>query len=364
MIPAEKALAPIRRTDERMGTPACYSQRFACTLRHKITSTACALATRTSRAQYYRVEPITFEPLYMTRVWGGRTLDEVYGRKLPDSQPYGESWEVTDRPDEQSVITEGPLAGATLHDLWTQQRDELFGPGLGGERFPLLIKILDARDDLSIQVHPPADIAPSLSGEPKTEMWYIADTAPGAKLYIGLKKGVTREQFAAAIEDGTVDQVVHAVEPEVGQSIFIPSGRLHAIGAGLLIYEIQQNSDTTYRVFDWNRVGLDGLPRDLHVNESMACIDFSDTEPGMDEPDGHTLATCEYFAVDQLELPEGAALANPDQDRFSIVTVVEGKLRGSDGRTFGPGAFILLPRGADQLEALADAVVLQTTIPE
>ena len=300
----------------------------------------------------------------MTRVWGGRTLQEVYGRELPDSQPYGESWEVTDRPDEQSLISEGPLAGTTLHDLWTQQREEIFGPGLRGERFPLLIKILDARDDLSIQVHPPPEIAPNLGGEPKTEMWYIADAAPGAKLYIGLSDRVTKEQFEAAIAAGTVDQLVHAVEPEVGQSIFIPSGRLHAIGAGLLIYEIQQNSDTTYRVFDWNRVGLDGTPRDLHVSESMACIDFSDCEPGMDEPDGHTLASCDYFAVDQLDLPEGTALGNPDDDRFSIVTVVDGELRGSDGRTFVPGDFILLPRGGDPLESLTPTAVLQTTIPE
>jgi mannose-6-phosphate isomerase len=300
----------------------------------------------------------------MTRVWGGRTLQEVYGRELPDSQPYGESWEVTDRPDEQSLISEGPLAGTTLHDLWTQQREEIFGPGLRGERFPLLIKILDARDDLSIQVHPPAELAPNLGGEPKTEMWYIADAAPGAKLYIGLSDRVTKEQFEAAIAAGTVDQLVHAVEPEVGQSIFIPSGRLHAIGAGLLIYEIQQNSDTTYRVFDWNRVGLDGTPRDLHVSESMACIDFSDCEPGMDEPDGHTLASCDYFAVDQLDLPEGTALGNPDDDRFSIVTVVDGELRGSDGRTFVPGDFILLPRGGDPLESLTPTAVLQTTIPE
>ncbi|MFP6856374.1 MAG: type I phosphomannose isomerase catalytic subunit [Roseibacillus sp.] len=310
------------------------------------------------------MEPITFEPIYMTRVWGGRTLEEVYGRELPDAQPYGESWEISDRIGEQSVITEGPLAGTTLHDLWTQQREEIFGAGLNGERFPLLIKILDARDDLSIQVHPPTEVAPKLGGDPKTEMWYIADAAPGAKLYLGLKDGVTKEAFEASIADGTVDQLVHAVEPEAGQSIFIPSGRLHAIGAGLLIYEIQQNSDTTYRVFDWNRVGLDGNPRELHVTESMECIDFADCEPGMDVPDGHTLASCDYFVVDQLEVPEGAALANPDSEHFSIVTVVDGQLRGSDGRSFEPGDFVLLPRGADQLEATAATVVLQTTIPE
>lgn len=300
----------------------------------------------------------------MTRVWGGRTLEEVYGRELPDSQPYGESWEISDRAGEQSVIIDGEFAGATLHDLWTQQREEIFGAGLSGERFPLLIKILDARDDLSIQVHPPAEVALKLGGEPKTEMWYIADARPGARLYLGLKDGVTKEQFESAIKDGTVDQVVHAVEPQAGQSIFIPSGRLHAIGAGLLIYEIQQNSDTTYRVFDWNRVGLDGKPRDLHVSESMDCIDFQDHEPAMDEPEGNTIASCEHFIVDHLELPDGAALGNPDPDRFSIVGVVDGDLRGSDGRKFEAGSFILLPRGADPLEAISPSSIVQTTIPD
>ena len=309
------------------------------------------------------MHPITFQPLYMTRVWGGRTLEEVYDRELPDSQPYGESWEVSDRSGEQSVVTAGEMAGSTLHDLWSQKREDIFGEGLKGDRFPLLIKILDARDDLSIQVHPPAQVAPRLGGEPKTEMWYIAEALPGAQLYLGLKDGVTRQQFEAALSEGTVDRLVHAVEPRAGESIIIPSGRLHAIGAGCLIYEIQQNSDTTYRVFDWNRIGLDGNPRDLHIEESLDCIDFCDIEPGMDEPEGGTLASCEHFMVEQLDLPAGAALGNPDPDRFSIITVVKGVLRGSDGRTFTAGNFLLLPRGATQLEADSTTSLLQTTIP-
>ena len=223
-------------------------------------------------AQFLAVEPIAFSPIYMTRVWGGRSLDTIYQRNLPDNQPYGESWEISDRPNEQSIVSSGFHVGKSLHDLWTNHREEIFGKGLTGDRFPLLIKILDARDDLSIQVHPPAEIAGELGGEPKTEMWYIADCDPGAKLYIGLKNGSTRESFEQSLLDGTVEKQVHAVRPKAGESIFIPSGRLHAIGAGFLIYEIQQNSDTTYRVFDWNRVGLDGTPRDLHVEESMTSI--------------------------------------------------------------------------------------------
>jgi len=308
---------------------------------------------------------ITFTPLYMERVWGGRELETIYGRKLPHpDHPFGESWEMTDRAEEQSVVDSGNFKGVTLGELWQEKRAEIFGSNFeDSERFPLLIKILDARDELSIQVHPPADIAPDLGGEPKTEMWYIADAAPGAKLYVGMKKGATRADFKKAISNGTVDQVVHAITPKTGDSIFIPSGRLHAIGAGFLIYEIQQNSDTTYRVFDWNRVGLDGAPRELHIEESMRCINFDDIEPSMDTPDGDTLASCPYFKVDQLDLQPGASLGNPDPERFSIVTIVSGEIQSADGRKHKAGDFLLQPRNAAPLTALGKAKILQTTIP-
>ena len=146
-------------------------------------------------------------------------------------------------------------------------------------RFPLLCKILDAREKLSLQVHPPAGKAAELKGEPKTEMWYIADAAPGASLYVGLKHGVTRAEFERKIVDGTVAECFHHIPVHAGDTMFLPSGRVHAIGDGLVIFEIQQNSDSTYRVFDWNRVGLDGKPRELHVAESLASIDFDDFEP-------------------------------------------------------------------------------------
>ncbi len=309
---------------------------------------------------------ITFTPLYMERIWGGRELETIYGRTLPNpSSPYGESWEMTDRPDEQSVVDSGNFKGMTLSELWKEKRKEIFGEGFESSgRFPLLIKILDARDELSIQVHPPANIAPDLGGEPKTEMWYIADASPGAQLYVGLKKDVTRDDFDQAINSGTVDQVVHAITPKSGDSIFIPSGRLHAIGAGFLIYEIQQNSDTTYRVFDWNRVGLDGSPRELHIEESMRCIDFDDVEPSMDTPVGDTLATCPYFKVDQLDLQPGASIGNPDPERFSIVTVVSGEIQSADGRTHTAGDFILQPCHAAPLTSMGNTKILQTTIPK
>ncbi len=309
------------------------------------------------------VEPIIFKPIYMQRVWGGRELERQYGRSLPDAAPYGESWEVVDRENEQSVVQDGPHAGASLHELWTAQREEIFGEGLPESgRFPILIKVLDARDDLSIQVHPPADLAAGLGGEPKTEMWYIAAADPGAKLYVGLKDGSKKEDFERAIAEGTVASLVHAIEPRAGESIFIPSGRLHAIGAGFLIHEIQQNSDTTYRVFDWNRMGLDGKPRELHVEKSLASIDFGDFEPGMDEARGSVIAECEYFRVEKLALAAGETTGNREPERFSIFSVAEGAIR-CGSRRFGKGDFFLLPKGEGEVAAEENAVLLRTTLP-
>ena len=206
-------------------------------------------------------------------------------------------------------------------------------------------------------------LAAELGGEPKTEMWYIAACEPGAKLYVGLKQGVTKADFQKAIDEGTVEQCVHAITPQSGDSIFIASGRLHAIGAGFLIHEIQQNSDTTSRVFDWNRLGLDGKPRQLHVEQSMASIDFDDFEPAMDVPAGDNLATCEYFKTDRKSLVSGEMIGNPDPARFSILSVAEGFLTGADGRGYGKGQFILLPRNAAPLHATCDSTILQVTLP-
>ena len=224
--------------------------------------------------------PFIFKPIFKERVWGGRKLEELYQKALPPGVPIGESWEISDRPGDTSTIANGPLAGRDLHWLMQNHRRELLGeatPQAG--RFPLLVKVLDAREKLSLQVHPPAQKAAQLGGEPKTEMWYIADAAPEAELFVGLKRGVTRQEFEQKVTTGTVAECFHRAGVRAGDAMFLPSGRVHAIGAGLVIFEIQQNSDTTYRVFDWNRVGLDGKARELHLAESFASIDFSDFEP-------------------------------------------------------------------------------------
>lgn len=287
--------------------------------------------------------PIRLRPLYMERVWGGRVMASLYHRALPGTAPIGESWEVVDRPDEQSVVQGGPFDSLTLHDLWNNHRAAVFGEHAPeSSRFPLLIKILDARDKLSIQVHPPADVAAALGGEPKTEMWFIAKADEDAALYIGVQPGTTRETFAAALRDGTVAEAVHRLTVRDGDFIFVPSGRLHAIGAGLIIFEIQQNSDTTYRVFDWNRPGLDGQPRALHVEESLRCIDFTDTTPALGIADGSLLVNCPLFIVERVELAEDSSMKWGRAGEFSVLTVVSGRILW-EGIPLHAGDFVLVP---------------------
>ena len=306
-----------------------------------------------------------FEPIAMERVWGGRMLETHFQRSLPDpAAPFGESWEIVDRAEAQSVLVTGPLAGMTLHELWNTRREEMFGAGLpDSDRFPLLVKILDAREDLSIQVHPPESLAASMGGEPKTEMWYMAAAAPGARLVVGLREGVTRESFTEAIGSGRVAGQVHEIPVKAGDFLFIPSGRLHAIGAGLLIFEIQQNSDTTYRVFDWNRLGLDGKARQLHIAESLASIDFSDITPVLDEAQGSVIAACEHFVVERFCLSAGETIGCARADRFSLLHLVEGELIDGAGVSWRAGSTLLLTVGELGVRAVAGAVVMRTHIP-
>jgi mannose-6-phosphate isomerase len=310
------------------------------------------------------MNPITFSPLYMERVWGGREFAARLGRSLPGGQPIGESWEVVDRAEAQSVVTDGAFSGRTLHELWTGHREEIFGArhAGAGPRFPLLCKLLDARDRLSVQVHPPARIAPQLAGEPKTEMWYFLACDPSSRIYAGLRPGTTRAVFEEKLRAGSVEDCLHVLSTRAGDSIFIPSGRLHAIGEGNLIIEIQQNSDTTYRVFDWNRAGLDGKPRDLHLEESLLSTDFGDFAPPLDHEDEGILARCEHFLVERRTISSPARLHAPGD--FALVTIAEGTARCGD-RLFRPGDFLLLPAsGAPEVSAEGAACkVLVTTIP-
>lgn len=310
------------------------------------------------------MNPMTFAPLYMERVWGGRELASRLGRTLPGEHQIGESWEIVDREGAQSVVRDGPFAGKSLHDLWTAHRTEVFGVRHenAGVRFPLLCKLLDARDRLSVQVHPPAAVAPRLHGEPKTEMWYFLECDPGSRIYAGLAAGTTRESFDQKLRSGEVEQCLHVLPTKAGDSIFIPSGRLHAIGEGNIIVEIQQNSDTTYRVFDWNRAGLDGKPREMHLEESMLSTDFADFTPPLAHVESGVVAECEHFRVEKKIL-DGPADPRREGD-FAIVTVVQGGAKCGD-TTFAPGDFFLLPAsGSPPVAPVGDScAVLVTTIP-
>ena len=298
--------------------------------------------------------PFTFQPIFKERVWGGRNLERLFGKKLPQGAPIGESWEISDRPDDVSVVTNGPLSGKNLHWLLENHRQALLGNARSeSRRFPLLIKLLDAQEKLSLQVHPPPEKAKELGGDPKTEMWYIAHAAPGAELYVGLNRGVTRSDFEKKIADGSVADCFHRIKVKAGDAMFLPSGRVHAIGAGLVIFEIQQNSDTTYRVFDWNRVGLDGKLRELHVAQSLASINFDDFEPPLIQMDSSSCSTRKrrllvddpLFTVDVLQLSSGTEMAlHPAQ--MQIIACLTGNLRVTDGETtvvLKPGQFCMVP---------------------
>jgi mannose-6-phosphate isomerase len=317
--------------------------------------------------------PLTFHPIFKERVWGGREIEKLYGKKLPAGKRIGESWEISDRPDDESIAAGGKFAGKSLRWLMENHARELLGDArpATGNRFPLLVKILDAREKLSLQVHPPEKIAAELRGEPKTEMWFIAAAAPGAELFVGLKRGITRAEFEKKISDGSVAECFHRVPVHAGDVMFLPSGRVHAIGAGLVIFEIQQNSDTTYRVFDWNRVGLDGKPRELHVAQSLASIDFNDFEPkpaggnfaGDDKIKSRSLVCDPLFSVEHSEVKSGA-IAKLKEQKLQIVAAVSGQIEiksGSEAVSLCAGQFCLIPASLERTEILAksDAAILR-----
>lgn len=231
--------------------------------------------------------PLVFEPLYRSYLWGGRRLATKLGKTLPAEGIWAESWEIVDHPQGQSVVASGPWQGWSLGRLVEEYRGEILGPGfelLSGtesklshlSRFPLLLKYLDCQNVLSVQVHPDDAYGLQMSTPDlgKTEAWYIIDTEPDSVLYAGLQSGVSCRDLAEAISMGRTEECLHAIKPQAGDCIFIPSGTVHALGAGLLVAEIQQASDCTFRLFDWNRVDASGAARPLHIEQSLDVIDF------------------------------------------------------------------------------------------
>ncbi|MHC4948153.1 MAG: type I phosphomannose isomerase catalytic subunit [Planctomycetota bacterium] len=326
--------------------------------------------------------PLVFEPLLLPKVWGGRALGE-YGKQLPPGERIGESWELADLPPDaggtSSTVRNGALAGLTLRDLVAWHREAILGAATptpdGG--FPLLIKYLDARENLSVQVHPDAAwAARHPEAHLKSEAWVVVEADPGAVIYKGVRPGVTAEQFAADVEaDRVVDDLV-AVPVAPGDCHYLPSGICHALGAGVLVAEIQTPSDTTFRVYDWGRTD-----RDLHVAEAIACIDFDGTAA---DPAGVRLGgpPCEVGGVRtaQMVQTEHFAIERVDavaRTQFEIVTngmpmvwmVVSGRGRlrapSVPPVTLTPGLTVLLPAALERTDAVLEAGtwVLQVTLP-
>ncbi len=288
--------------------------------------------------------PLKLKPIYKQRIWGGQKLREVFNKDIPAGNKIGESWELADLPDDKSVITNGELAGQTLGSVIQQYPKEITGDKNFTGPFPLLIKFLDAQDVLSVQVHPDPETCERLGkGQPKTECWYIISAMPGAVIYKGLKKGVTKEQFTEAIENGPprrIAELLAKVPVEVGQCHFLPAGTCHSIGAGLLIAEIQTPSDTTYRIFDWNRVDDSGKPRELHIEEALESIHF---EASGDDPAVTTvgrLIDCEYFRVDKGAQGKGSEVfLSRGKPKTLIFLTGFGTILGADLPKAGPVEF-------------------------
>lgn len=323
--------------------------------------------------------PLLFEPILKEKIWGGDALFKKYGIKLPSSN-IGENWSIACHKNGMSIVLNGHLKGKSLYELIELYGRKLLGNSLVEEhveKFPLLVKFLDAADTLSVQVHPNDAYAKvHENGElGKTEMWYIIDAKPGASLVYGVKKGTSKEEFRAAIEGGYLEKYLRRLEVEAGDVVFIPAGMVHAIGAGILICEIQQNSDTTYRVYDWNRVGIDGKPRSLHIDKALDVIDFEgkydrDKLEGLTVDEGETKRTyyiaTKYFAIEKLTV-KGQAKEHADGSKFYCLSVVEGSgsiMYNGGSIDFKGGKSVLIPANLGHYTIEGDCIIIKAYIPE
>jgi len=311
--------------------------------------------------------PLKFEPIYKQRIWGGQKLREFFNKDIPPSEKIGESWELADLPDDKSVIANGELAGETLNLVIAKYPKEITGDSNFSGPFPLLIKFLDAEDILSVQVHPDEQSCRRMGkGEPKTECWYIISAAAGAVIYKGLKKGVTKEDFAEAILKGSVAETLAKVSVEAGQCHFLPAGTAHSIGAGLLIAEIQTPSDTTYRVFDFNRVDDTGKRRELHIEEALESIHFNASGDNLSVTTIGRLVDCEYFKVDKGHQPKDCELLiSPGEMKTLIILAGFGTILANDKTLadFKAGDCLLVPAAYEGVMRFgADTQYLTVTI--
>ncbi|MDK8183006.1 type I phosphomannose isomerase catalytic subunit [Paenibacillus sp. UMB4589-SE434] len=317
--------------------------------------------------------PLKFQPEFKERVWGGRALEQ-FGLALPEGH-IGEGWMIGDHPNGITRVVNGELAGKGLDDVREQYGKEWFGTKGFSEkngRFPLLIKLLDCNDDLSVQVHPTDEYEGLPQGElGKTEMWYVLDAKPDAKIIYGLKEGIDREALAKAIDEDRIMEALQEVPVQAGDSFYIPAGTVHALCAGVVVAEVQQNSDTTYRLYDYERPGLDGKPRELHIEDSLNVIAYEGAGASRMKTDDAqpnewlTLAQSPYFIVEKGIVTAEWALTTTSES-FVILVVCEGTgtLRWTDGSIdFRSGECFLLPANLGEYSLDGNCTVLRSVAP-
>jgi mannose-6-phosphate isomerase len=314
-------------------------------------------------------EPLFFEPIYFEKIWGGSLLKEKFNRQILSGQLIGESWELSAFQSSQSIVSSGKNKGLSLSELTAHASEQLTGALLN--QFPLLIKFIDATEKLSVQVHPGQERSDS-----KTECWYVADAQKDAKLILGFNEDVTREAIVSALESKSITSLLREVPIKAGEMYFIPSGTVHAIMGNSLIYEVQQTSDTTYRLYDWDRCDAQKRPRALHIDEALQVIDMQGNlsyriDPVLTEYNGYTHSlrvACRYFAIEEYRFFKSMEIQPITRKSFRVVTVIEGTASvryGNGESTLEKGRTILIPGILKEISIFADAgsTLLVTFIP-
>lgn len=317
--------------------------------------------------------PLILEPAFKDYIWGGTKLRDDFGKKC-DLPKIAESWELSCHKDGQSVIANGEFKGLTLSEFIEKSGKAVLGSCCEKfENFPILIKLIDAKDNLSVQVHPDNDYAMRVEGEyGKTEMWYIVDCDEGAELLYGFKKDISKEEFKQRIENNTLLEVTNSVPVKKGDVFFIRSGTLHAIGKGILIAEIQQNSNTTYRIYDYGRVGNDGRPRQLHIDKALDVTQLCPAKPyPVSEPvkkDGYTeklLSSCGYFTVYEMDI-DGCASLSADSSSFVHILVLDGNAvlsaDNNEDIELVKGSSVFIPAGFGSFTINGKCSAVRTTV--
>ena len=314
-----------------------------------------------------KMYPLKFKPIYKERIWGGCKLRSYFNKDFPSNINIGESWELADLPNDKSIIANGELAGQTIAEAIAQYPKEITGDANFSGQFPLLLKLLDAEEKLSVQVHPDEQTCRRMGkGEPKTECWYIIAASKGAVIYKGLKKGVTKEQFAKSIADGTAADLLNKVPVKAGECHFIPAGTVHTIGANNMIAEIQTPSDTTYRVFDFNRTDAAGNPRQLHIEDALESINFDIDSSELPVTTSGHLVDSKDFKIDKAEQPKNSKISIlPSQMKIYVFIDGIGKIfeTQQDKTDFSAGDCVLIPAEYEgTMQFISDTKYLIITI--